>query len=275
MPLTITFDLEDNRCSDLQEERFVRMSHGFLDFVEERGISATVFIVGEIARSHPSLVRHVVDGGHEVALHGLRHISLGDVGQKRLREELREGRELLENAGQVSVRGFRAPIFSLTPSTSWAVEDLAEAGFEYSSSILPARNPLHGWPGAPRVPFRWDNGLLEFPCPVAGIGPVVLPFLGGIYVRYLPTLLARRFLDGMEDRAVAWSYTHPYDLDVGESFFVLPHANWLTSRLVHTRRGATLRRLEMLIAASGGPAPPLGEIARELRSHDLPRMHQA
>ncbi len=103
----------------------------------------------------------------------------------------------------------------------------------------------------------------------------MLPFLGGIYMRYVPSPLARRFLDSMEASAVAWSYLHPYDLDTDEPFFVLPHANWLTSRIVHSRRGATLHRLETLIAAAGGPAQPLGEIARELRSHDLPRLHAA
>ncbi|HEY2215948.1 MAG TPA: polysaccharide deacetylase family protein, partial [Solirubrobacteraceae bacterium] len=163
MPLTVTFDLEDNRASPTQEPRFVAMSHRFLDFVEERGITATVFIVGQVAESHPELVRRVAEGGHEVALHGLRHVALGDVGETQLGEELRKGRGLLEDAAQVVVEGFRAPIFSLTPNTQWAVERLLQAGFSYSSSVLPAASPLHGWPGAPQVPFRWQNGLLELP----------------------------------------------------------------------------------------------------------------
>lgn len=149
MPVTVTFDLEDSRSSPAQEERFVSMSHRFLDFIEERGIRATVFIVGEIARTHPGLAQRVVEGGHEVGLHGLRHVTLGDVGPERLQAELHEGRALLEDAAQAPVTGFRAPIFSLTPATEWAVEQIGGAGFHYSSSILPAASPLHGWPGAP------------------------------------------------------------------------------------------------------------------------------
>src|SRR5271165_3150079 len=110
MAITVTFDLEDNRRSPTQEERFVPMSHRFLEFAEERGITATVFIVGEIARSHPELVRRVVEGGHEVGLHGLRHVALADVGEGRLRSELKEGRALLEDAAQAPIPGFRAPI---------------------------------------------------------------------------------------------------------------------------------------------------------------------
>jgi polysaccharide deacetylase family protein (PEP-CTERM system associated) len=270
VPITVTFDLEDNRRSSTQEERFVAMSNRFLDFVEERGIAATVFIVGEIARSHPQLVRRVAEGGHEIGLHGLRHVALDEVGSGKLDGELQEGRALLEDVSQVPVLGFRAPIFSLTPITAWAVDSIAAAGFTYSSSVLPAANPLYGWPGVPRGPFRWSNGLIELPCPVGGIGRVLIPFMGGIYLRYVPALLTRWFLHALADGVVSWSYSHPYDVDPDERFFIMPHAGWLTSRIVHTRRDATLPRLEATISAAGGPARPLGEIVRGLAQLDLP-----
>lgn len=272
MPLTVTFDLEDSRRSPDQQERFAAMSDRFLSFAEQRGIVATVFIVGEIARSHPELVRRVAQAGHEIGLHGLRHVALEDVGPARLQAELQEGRALLQDAAQSPVRGFRAPIFSLTPGTEWAVEQIAGAGFSYSSSVLPAASPLHGWPGAPREPCRWDNGLIELPCPVAGAGRVSIPFLGGIYLRYVPLALARRLLGRLGRRSVAWSYSHPYDIDPDEPFFVMPHAGWVTSRILHTRRGATLARLEAVIAAAGGAGPPLGEIAAGLSARELPRI---
>jgi polysaccharide deacetylase family protein (PEP-CTERM system associated) len=268
MTLTLTFDLEDNRYSDRQEARFVAMSHRFLDFAEARGIRTTVFVVGELARSHPELIRRVGEGGHELALHGLRHVTLAEVGPGRLAVELREGRALLEDLTGAEVRGFRAPIFSLTPATRWAVEEIGEAGFGYSSSVLPATNPLHGWPGAPRSPCRWPNGLVELPCPVLGIGRLAVPALGGIYLRYVPRAIAARFVRRFQ--GVAWSYTHPYDIDVDEPFFVMPHAGWLTSRIVHTRRAATLPRLSVLLAAAGGPGVPLGDLAAELTDRELP-----
>jgi peptidoglycan-N-acetylglucosamine deacetylase len=268
--MTVTFDLEDNRRSASQEQRFVAMSHRFLEFVEDRGIAATVFVVGTIARTHPELVRRVVEGGHELGLHGLRHVALGDVGRARLRGELIEGRELLEDVAQTPVSGFRAPIFSLTPKTAWAITEIVEAGFSYSSSVLPAASPLHGWPNAPREAFRWDNGLVELPCPVLGFGPLLMPFLGGIYLRYLPISIMRALARRRGGSELLWSYSHPYDLDPDEPFFVMPHAGWLTSRILHTRRGLTLYRLEEMLAAAGGPGRPLGEIVRKLGSRVLP-----
>jgi polysaccharide deacetylase family protein (PEP-CTERM system associated) len=269
-PLSVTFDLEDSRRSSAQEERFVAMSDRFLQFAADRHITATVFVVGEIARSHPALVRRVAAAGHEVALHGLRHVPLGVVGRGKLRAELHEGRMLLEDAAQAPVTGFRAPIFSLTPATAWAVEDIRDAGFRYSSSVLPAVSPLHGWPGAPRTPFRWHNSVLELPCPVAGVGRLCVPYLGGIYMRYVPTRVAALALARQPAGAVAWTYCHPYDLDPDEPFGLLPASGWLTSRLVHTRRGATLRRLDALLAAAGGAGPTLAQVSERLAADDLP-----
>lgn len=270
MPLTVTFDLEDSRRSLDQEERFVPMSHRFLEFAAQRGIRATVFVVGELARSHPRLIETIAAAGHELALHGLRHVPLGAIGQGQLRAELDEGKSLLENAGQQSVGGFRAPLFSLTPATAWALEDLAEAGFDYSSSVLPAANPLHGWPGAPTVPFRWaTGGIVELPCPVAGVGRALVPFLGGIYLRYVPRPIAIRALHRLPTGAAPWSYCHPYDLDPDEKFFVMREASWLVSRILHTRRGATLAALDSVLSAAGGPGPPLAELAREAGRREL------
>jgi polysaccharide deacetylase family protein (PEP-CTERM system associated) len=267
--LTITFDLEDNRADAAQEPRFVAMTERFLAFAAQRHIRATVFVVGELARSHPDLIREVASHGHEIGLHGLRHVTLANVGPQRLRAELMEGRSLLEDVAQVSVEGFRAPIFSLTPNTAWALDDIAACGFAYSSSVLPAANPLHGWPGAPRTPYRWANGLIELPCPVAGIGRAMVPFLGGIYLRYVPAALASRLVDRLDPDVVAWSYVHPYDLDPDEPFFTMPHAGWWTSRLLHTRRGATLMRIERLLAKVGA-APPLAERIADIGDAPIP-----
>jgi peptidoglycan-N-acetylglucosamine deacetylase len=261
MAVTVTFDLEDNRVSPTQEVRFVRMTERFAEFMDEVGARGTFFVVGELAHSNPSLIRDLAGAGHEIALHGLRHVTLGDTGPAKLRDELVRGRALLEDLTGRAVTGFRAPIFSLTPATSWATEDIQAAGFAYSSSVLPAGNPLHGWPSAPRHPFRWPGGLLELPCPLLGRGRHAVPFLGGVYLRYLPRRLVVAGLKRLDEQACAWSYLHPYDLDADERFFVLPHAGWLTSRIVHARRRGTLERLRAVLDAAGEIGPPLGEIA--------------
>lgn len=268
MPLTITLDLEDSTGVNAPAGRWVAASHRFLEAVERDGVKATVFIVGDAARAVPDLVRRVAAAGHEVALHGLRHVPLGESGPGDFPRELEEGRALLQELSGQPVLGFRAPIFSLTPSTSWAVQQLTDAGFTYSSSVLPAANPLHGWPGLPAEPFRWSTGLVELPCPVLGVGPARIPYLGGIYLRYVPRWAGRRQLHATRGE-VAWSYVHPYDLDPGAPVRRFPHANWPTSLLLHTRRRSTMARLRWLTDAAGGAGPPLVEVVERLGKTSL------
>jgi polysaccharide deacetylase family protein (PEP-CTERM system associated) len=262
VPITVTFDLEDNRADPGQELRYRAMTERFLAFCAERDIQATFFVVGNLAGSIAPLLAEVAAAGHEVALHGWDHTPLTELTPEGLADQLERGRAALEDATGAHVTGFRAPIFSLTPATAWARDVLRDAGFAYSSSIVPATNPLNGWPGAPAEPFRWDNGLLEYPCPVAGAGRLSVPCLGGVYLRYVPRPLLARLAARAGARHGAWSYCHPYDLDPDEPFFVLPHANWVTSRILHARRGATLQRLAAAVEAGGGAGRPLGELTR-------------
>jgi polysaccharide deacetylase family protein (PEP-CTERM system associated) len=271
VPITLTFDLEDNRRSPDQPARFVDMSERFLAFAADRGITATVYIVGEIGASHPELVRRVAGAGHEIGLHGLRHVSLDQIGPGKFQEEITRGRALLQDAAGVEVPGFRAPIFSLTPETAWARDELLAAGFSYSSSVLPAASPLHGWPGAPREPFAWGNGLVELPCPVIGRGRASIPPLGGVYLRYMPgpvmVQAARRL--GAGD-GCAWIYCHPYDFDAEEPFFVPPYAGYVTARILHARRGQTFQRITKAIDAAGGAGPSLWSVVQGLDRAKLP-----
>jgi hypothetical protein len=137
--------------------------------------------------------------------------------------------------------------------------------------VLPAASPLHGWPGTPRRPFRWANGLVELPCPVIGRGRASIPPLGGVYLRYMPgpvvRAAARRL--GAGD-GCAWVYCHPYDFDKDEPFFVPPYAGYVTARILHARRGATFARIERAIDAAGGAAPDLWSIVQELDRAALP-----
>ncbi len=67
----------------------------------------------------------------------------------------------LNNAGVTEIKGFRAPIFSLTEKTKWAFDVLTDLGFSYSSSVLPAKSPLYGWPEFGSTPKRINESLIE------------------------------------------------------------------------------------------------------------------
>jgi polysaccharide deacetylase family protein (PEP-CTERM system associated) len=255
--ITFTLDLEDYLPPPNPAPRYPQIMERVIDFLDGQGVKGTFFVVGRIAREQPDLVRRLANKGHEIACHSAHHIPLNKENPVRFRGETADTKALLEDLTGAEVTGYRAPIFSLTPASRWALPLLQEMGFSYSSSVMPMANPLYGFPGAPRRPFRWKNSLLELPCPVGRIGPVTLPFLGGIYMRYLPLFLIRHLLRRTSSGEGNWTYCHPYDFDPEQPFARMEHASLITSLLLWFNRGGTYDVLEALFKE--GIAPPFRE----------------
>ncbi len=260
--VTFTLDLEDHRPSSDAPERYPALTHEVLDFLDDRDVRGTFFIVGETAAAHPELVREVAARGHEVGLHGWRHQPLTELDPDAFRADVVRGKSLLEDLAGAPVLGFRAPTFSLVPDSRWAVDVLVDTGFAYSSSILPARSPLFGDPTLPATPFRWPNGLVELPCPVVRAAGVGLPYLGGVYLRAIPgaaSTVARRSVGRGQ---LLWIYCHPYDFDPDEEFWVVPDAGRLGSRLLWYNRRRTFAKIEAMLRGRAGA--PLAERLDEI-----------
>ncbi len=257
MAVTFTLDVEDYTAAG-EEPRALATTRRILAFLADRSARGTFFVVGEFAEAHPELVKEIASGGHELALHSYHHTPLTETDPDTFRREIGDARAYMQDVSGQSVAGFRAPTFSLVESTVWATEVLTELGFTYSSSVLPARSPLYGYPGRPRTPNRWPSGLLEVPCPVTDVGPVTNPYLGGIYFRVLPWRAVRYGLAHAHPDELLWAYLHPYDFDPGEPFQKRPDLGPWKSRLQWINRRKMYDRVDRLFAAQG-VAPPLGE----------------
>ena len=266
VPVTFTLDVEDHRPDESAEVRFPELTLNVLDFLDERQIRATVFVVGSLVDEHSGLIAEIARRGHEVALHSWEHVPITTQTPGRFRDDARRGREALEDVTGREVVGYRAPTFSLVPESAWATEILTDLGFEYSSSVLPAASPLFGWPGAPGDPFRWPDGLVEIPAPVLGVGKWALPVLGGVYFRVLPLVVARFGLRRGRGLATPWLYCHPYDFDPDEAFWVVPGSGRLGSRLLWMNRRRMFGKVEALLGEVSGR--PLAEEVMALG--DLP-----
>jgi peptidoglycan-N-acetylglucosamine deacetylase len=245
-PITFTVDVEDHRASRAGAPRYPAMTRRLLDLLDEHGATGTFFLVGDVAREAPDLVREIGARGHEIASHSYRHVPLGEEVPRQFLAAIRQSKAYLEDLTGRQVAGFRAPVFSLTRETIWATEALREAGFRYSSSVLPAGSFAYGLPAAPQVPFLWASGLLEIPCPVGRIGPLTLPFLGGMYLRYLPPWRLRQ-LSAQVVESVLWSYCHPYDIDTEEPFAPARGSTLVGSLFLWCNRSVALRRLSALL----------------------------
>jgi polysaccharide deacetylase family protein (PEP-CTERM system associated) len=221
-----TVDVEDwyQSCIDLDApitERVVRNVDQTLEVLDECGVKATFFVQGRVAETFPRLVETLMAEGHEVQSHGYSHRPLFELDREGLRDELERARGTVENAAGVRVSAFRAQDFSIMRENLWALDVLAEVGFEIDSSIFPVRTKrygIRGWDVAPHV-LKLPSGfrLLEVPVAVWGQGRYRLPVAGGGYFRVLPAALLDHAL-----AAVAASgrpgivYTHPYEFNATE-----------------------------------------------------------
>jgi polysaccharide deacetylase family protein (PEP-CTERM system associated) len=241
-------DLEDPQGSG---ERLVGLTGLYLDFLARHGAAATFFATGEIARRYPELIRRIAASGHEIACHSDRHSALKEQDSGSFRDDLERACDSLRAAGAGEVRGYRAPFLSMVERTRWAYVILADLGFLYSSSVLPGRSPLYGWPGFGSKPRMIDN-ILEIPISVLPIPGIGLPAAGGVYFRVLPkALLAAAWRVSSRAGEPLVGYFHPYDLDIQAGWTVFPGYRRFgpSNVLLHFNRRAVLPRLERLIAA--------------------------
>ena len=258
MNVTLTIDLEDPTQRYAPDGRYVLMTRRILDLCETfENRKATFFVLGRVAQAVPQLIRDIAMRGHEIAYHSHNHVSLTEEKPERFRRESAEDKDRLEQLTGKPVIGFRAPRFSLTPKTTWALDVLAELGFRYSSSIMPTEISLFGFPETPIAPFKWPNGIIEFPLSVATIGKYRLPYLGGIYLYTMPMFAVRHFLKRAKPDEVLWTYAHPYDFDAHEKFARFANTPlWISIILWSARRCASNKISKILEI---GPAEPLGE----------------
>ena len=265
--ISVTLDVEDLRPSDQFEDRSKLMTEKVLDLFSEMNIRATIFVVGDVAKNHPEIINKAVKDGHEIGLHSHKHIPLQLLTPDEFEQELSGAKTLLQEISGQEINGFRAPTMSLTHKTRWAVPILKRVGFTYSSSVLPAKNPLYGWDGLPRHPFRWLDSVIEFPCPVTNILGFTIPYLGGAYFRLFPSIIRKMGVRRSSYGEVLWTYCHPWEFDPDEKYYQLENVGRSTSRIAWIgRKGMENKMRDFLKDAS---SQTLGDIASTMDSSQL------
>ena len=250
---------------DSYERRVVSNTQRLLDVFERANVRATFFVLGWVAEREPALVRAIVAGGHELASHGFAHQLIYDQAPSAFRDDVRRAKGLLEQIGGVQVRGYRAPSFSVTPESRWALDVLVEEGYTYDASIFPIRHDRYGMPGASRRPYveRASGGaIVEAPGTTVRFGPVTMPAAGGGYFRIFPYAFTRWAIRRVnaQEHMPAIVYLHPWEVDPAQPR--IPAGQ--ISRFRHyTNLHRTERRLERLL--KDFTFAPLGYILEDLQ----------
>jgi len=203
---------------DSLESRVVANTDRLLSIFDETGVRATFFVLGWVAERHPSLVRRIADLGHESASHGYAHRLIYDQTPRAFRDDVRRAKDLLESTAGERVHGFRAPSYSVTPQSLWAIDILIEEGYTYDASVFPIRHDRYGIPVSPRHAYvlrREAGSLIEAPASTVRWGAMNLPIAGGGYFRILPYAWTRWGISRLNtvEGQPAIFYLHPWEID--------------------------------------------------------------
>ncbi len=228
---------------DHYECRVVANTHKVLRILDEHQVLGTFFILGWVADRFPSLVRDIAKGGHEIGCHCYWHRLIYETTPEQFRTDLRQATEAIGSITGDAVTSFRAPCFSITEESLWALDILVEEGYRFDSSIFPVHHDNYGIPDAERFPHiitRSGGELYEFPPSVFRIGKYNLPVGGGGYFRLYPIRLSLYCLQAINKRygQPFMFYIHPWELDPDQP---RQPASW-KSRFRHYQNLATTER---------------------------------
>jgi len=277
----LSIDLEDWFCVsnfdafipreawDACELRVVESTRRLLELFDRRGVKATFFVLGWIAERVPDLIREVADAGHEIACHGYAHHRLALLDPASFDADLTRALAILRPLSSAPVCGYRAPSFSLTEATTWAIPVLRRHGITWDSSIFPfGGHPEYGIADAPLEPYWLDEGLLELPMTCIEVGGRRLPCTGGGYFRLYPYALSRQLVArcNAAGRPVIF-YAHPWEFDPDQPRMPLPPVK----RFRHYNNlGSTLRRLDRLLGDfQWGPMGPWAQASARALGGEL------
>ncbi|MCC6502887.1 MAG: DUF3473 domain-containing protein [Deltaproteobacteria bacterium] len=209
---------------DTLELRVVSNTERILKILRDSGTKATFFVLGWVAERCPALVQEIARDGHELASHGYGHDLVYNLSRDRFREDIRRSKESIESISGRKIHGYRAPSFSITKESMWALDILKDEGFTYDSSVFPVSfHDRYGFDGCSSTPFRWPNGLMEVPLTVYRIKGIALPLAGGGYFRLLPYMYFKYFFRKLNSRNERFTfYLHPWEIDPGQPRIKLP-----------------------------------------------------
>jgi polysaccharide deacetylase family protein (PEP-CTERM system associated) len=251
----LSIDLEDWFCAnnlginiaewDLQEQRVIPSTNRLLELLAKHNVKATFFVLGWLAEREPDLIRSLEQAGHEIATHGYSHTMLTLMTPESFDADIERALQVTQACVQQPILGFRAPSFTVTANTLWALDILSKHGIQYDSSIFPIGfHPDYGLPDA-NLGIHQIQGLIEVPMSVAEVLGRKIPCSGGGYFRLMPYRLTTALMHqcNRQGRPVIF-YLHPWEIDPDQPRQPL---SW-SKRLRHyVNLDKTLARLDRLI----------------------------
>jgi polysaccharide deacetylase family protein (PEP-CTERM system associated) len=244
-----------------QTNRVIENTQKILDLLAARKVKGTFFILGQVAKAFPDLVKSIANAGHEIGVHGYDHWQFFKMTPEQAKDELSTAKKLLEDLTGKTIQGHRAPAFSVSRETAWALDVIAECGFTYDSSIVPGNGARYGWPGFTKNMVKLStlsgNQLIEVPISTTRMLGKDIPFSGGGYLRLFPFAFTKRAFQKHTKNRPVIHYMHPYELDT------VPYPDYYFEEMKKVGKLKALKMRSMWINRST-ILPKLDQLLKEL-----------
>jgi polysaccharide deacetylase family protein (PEP-CTERM system associated) len=191
-----------------------------LRLLQSARVRGTFYVLGWVAERHPELVRAIKGQGHEVGSHGYSHTIIYEQSKAEFTVDVERSIRILSELTGDRIVDYRAPSYSITRESLWALDILLNLGIKYDSSIFPVKHDRYGIPCAPRFPFEialGDGTLIEFPLSTLRFFGNNVPIAGGAYLRLYPLWFIRRSIAKLNRMGIpVILYFHPWELDTDQ-----------------------------------------------------------
>ena len=212
--------IKKNIKDEKHEARMFKGLDKIIEMLRKKNTVATFFVVGEVLENNPEIFDKIIENGHEIAFHTMYH---DRIDASYFRENFSNEIEKFSKLTNKKSKGFRAPTFSLNQNSSWIIDALANSGYLYDSSVVPAKTDLYGMPNADTKPYRISSQslekndshgkLIEFPILVTKFLGKKIPAGGGFYLRTLPTKIIKNAIKNYQKQEIpATFYIHSWEL---------------------------------------------------------------
>lgn len=257
---------------DSMVSRTPEILNDILDLLSAHKAKATFFFLGWLLERLPELAQKIVQEGHEIGYHGYHHLELSRQSRDGFCRNIDRFQKLVDSLSIPEPIGFRAPSFSVTSGTKWAIDEIVARGYRYDSSIYPMFRHRYGMPCAPLYPFELEgerSSILELPLASIQFLRVKLPAAGGAYMRFYPGAFHRMLIKNISRTGrIPVLYFHPWEIDS----LNISHrmSAFQRFRQHHNSGRKTTYRLKRILRIYRGIT--LGELALEMKDHDLLRL---
>ena len=176
----------------------------------------TFFCTGILAKKYPEIIKKISDDGHEIACHYFYHNLAYNDNIEDFENNIIKAKYYLNKASGQTIKGFRAPFFSIKKENIEHINVLSKY-FDYDSSLtFNSSTELNK--------FIYDNSIKNFKLyPVFNKNYMGLfnIKIGGTYLKFLSSNYLISLLDtSIKNNIIPIIYLHPYEFMPDKSFFV-------------------------------------------------------